>query len=118
MNSEFPEFQHKPQKTPNYKEKVKLGLISGGLKRTKGLNPISKKHKKELDKYIRMCYNDAELQKCFRCGLEANKDILQRHHTHGRSGDNLYKYEYCCVKCHEWIHANPNKARELKLLFF
>lgn len=134
--SDFPEFQHKPAKTPNYKEKVKLGLISGGLKRTSSLSPVSKKHKKELDKYRNQCYNDAEIQKCFICGREANKDILDRHHTHGRNKDNILIYEYVCkdeTMClkefevdgqvvvergHRFIHTYPNKARELGLLFF
>jgi hypothetical protein len=95
-----------------------LGLLSGGLKRTKGLAPVSKKHKKRLDIYNEMGYNDAQIQECFRCGQFANKDILDRHHTHGRDNDNLFKYKYCCRECHTWIHENPNEARRLGFLFF
>jgi hypothetical protein len=116
--------QKKPDKSLNYKEKVKAGLISGGLKRT-ALKKYSKKNEEKLDRYHWMCYTDTETQSCFMCGLVSHKDILQRHHPKGRGGDNILYYKYVCADAttctvrnpqrrggHDGIHSNPNWARE------
>jgi len=41
------------------------------------------------------------------------------HHTLGRIGDLLFLTQFwkaVCRECHNWIGANPAKARQLKLL--
>lgn len=111
------DFQHKPVKRLTYKEKVLSGQISGGMKKTK-LRFASKKKQKSLSAYASKKTSDDEFQTCKICKIEGTKDTLDRHHTHGRNGENMLKYIYVCRECHDWIHGNPNEAREQGYLFF
>lgn len=108
MDSDFPEFQHKPQKKPNYQERVKLGLQRGGLR------PMSEKGQKRRAAEAREHNkNIAEgLVFCAKCG---NQDNLERHHPLGRSFPDIFIYlcnEYGCG-FHKWIHENSNEAYKL-----
>ena len=43
----------------------------------------------------------------------------QIHHIRGRSKDFLCDTRYwlaVCIGCHDWIHSNMKKARELRLI--
>lgn len=113
--SDFPEFQHKPSKKPNYKERIRLGLQKQEFKKTR-LKPISDNKKSFLDKYIEQKENDQEDQVCKLCNKNVKKSECEPHHTHGRVGENLLKYIWIHPECHKWIHENSKKARELGLL--
>ncbi len=119
--------QAKPTQSLNYHERVKAGLQRGGLRK------VSKDHQKYLDLYHASIEDDDEIQKCsyhkllFDLGLInkihgdtliGTKESLQRHHEKGRDKMLILQYKYCCIHCHDWIHKNPNKARELKILLF
>ena len=82
----------------------------------KRIKPISDKRAEELKEYrrVRDVYK-CKHPKCERCGNDAS----EIHHKNGRNGARLVDDEYfmsVCRKCHNWIHANPEKARELKYL--
>lgn len=54
--------------------------------------------------------------KCQVCGRNRSEDI---HHMNGRSGARLTDTTWLlavCRPCHDWIHRNPGKAREARLL--
>jgi hypothetical protein len=112
----IPAFQHKPEKKLTYAERCKAGLVKPKA-RTR-VKAVSAKLKPWLDAYYAQIEKDLERQECFSCHAQGTKHSLQRHHTHGRSKDNILVYQYCCEKCHTWIHANPKLARANKLLFF
>lgn len=45
---------------------------------------------------------------CARCRLP---EPLEPHHTHGRVGDNLFRFLLLCRKCHQWINDNTKAAK-------
>ncbi len=99
------EFQYKPKKTLNYKEKVAAGLIKGGLKKfsKKGLE----RHKAEQLRHNKNI-KDGEVF-CVSCG---STNHLEKHHYKGRSYPDEFIYlcgEFGCGK-HKWIHQNENQA--------
>lgn len=116
---EIPEFQHKPEKKPNYREGILRGKKKEKWKnKRKKINPVSKKKSSWLIKYKKKKEKDNHLQKCPKCDLIDIKFNMEPHHTHGRSNENIMIYVWMCPSCHAWVHANPNKARDLGLLFF
>ena len=53
---------------------------------------------------------------CAKCKRKSDKSP---HHIRGRLGRLLILIEFwlpVCRKCHNWIHQNPNAARELGML--
>lgn len=96
-----------------------MGLQKGGLR------PIAKDkmdlHKeyelrKKEDDSIQECWAHERVVGTQHKGL---KEFMDCHHVNGREGGrNILDYVYVCKNCHRFIHANPNKARELKLLNF
>lgn len=81
----------------------------------KRINPISNNLKEQLKIYriVRDKYM-AENENCEICFAPAN-DL---HHKKGR-GKNLSEVKYfmaVCRKCHNYIHDNPKKSRELLYL--
>lgn len=110
------EFQAKPAKRLTYAEKAKAGLVAK-KKRTR-IKPRSAKKSEWEAKYFAQVESDARQQECFSCHAYGTKDSFDRHHTHGRSKENILIYKYCCRDCHNWIHENPNQARKLGLLHF
>lgn len=65
--------------------------------------------------YDRMGGADSVVQTCAVCKTRGPKSQMHRHHVNGRSGIRLLEYIYVCPLCHEWIHQNPAKAKELNL---
>jgi disulfide oxidoreductase YuzD len=116
MSDEIPErqlpFQEKQPRKLNYQERVRAGIQRGGL------NPTSKKKEEWLKKYRKQKQLDQEYQVCFVCGVTEHKDNMEPHHTHGRSNENIMKYQWVHTECHAWIHKNPNEARKKGYLFF
>lgn len=102
---DFPPPQQKPKRTLNYHEKVKAGVIRGGL------NKFSKKglarHKEEqLAHNINIANGDVF---CVACG---GTNHIEKHHYKGRSFPSEFIYlcgEFGCGK-HKWIHSNENQA--------
>lgn len=101
----FPEPQKKPTRTPNYQEKIKLGLIKGGL------NKFSKKglarRKAEQEQHNKNIAQGSIC--CEACGSDYH---LEKHHYKGRAHPNEFIYlcgEFGCGK-HKWIHSNENQA--------
>lgn len=104
----FPEPQKKPTRTPNYQEKIKLGLIKGGLRKfsDKGLA----RQKAERDQHNKNI--EEGVVYCVVCGSDYH---IEKHHPFGRSKPDLYVYlcgEYGC-KFHKWIHENANEAYKI-----
>jgi hypothetical protein len=108
--NDFPEYQHKQPKKLNYKEKVKAGLIKGGI------NPMSKKKTEWNNKYIKQKQKDEEIQICPKCNLSDLKSNMEPHHPKGRANENILFYWWMHPECHAWIHAHPNEARKQNLL--
>jgi len=122
--------QKKPEKRKTYRERVLSGekkpwgsrnkppdRSGSTLKKTR-LSHTSKKQKARMGEYralLEEFWKKPENQKCRRCGA---RGPLDPHHTHGRSGDNLFKIIPVCRPCHDWIHQNPNQARQDGYLFF
>lgn len=103
--------QEKPKKTLNYQEKVKAGLVSGGMKRS-ALNKFSKKTKEKLDTYHQLDTLSSNIFTCEHCELTFDKEQLDKHHPYGR-GNFTSEFIYITRDFHDWIHKNPNKAFEL-----
>lgn len=103
--SDFPEFQHKPKKKPNYHERCKLGLQKGGLRKA------SEKKKEKLKEYRKAINSEVE-QPCIKCGSTFN---LTRHHYKGQKF--ITEYIILCQSCHDFIHANSRWAKEVGWLF-
>ena len=119
--------QPRPQKSLNYGERVKAGLQRGGLRQ------VSKDKQRYNDLYSAAIDDDDEIQACVYHKMLSDlgvshhivgdkfvgtKESLTRHHEKGRDKMLILQYKYCCIYCHDWIHKNPNKARELKILLF
>jgi len=103
--SDFPEFQHKPEKKLTYKEKVQKGLIHGGLR------PVSEKQQKRLNEYNKSISKDTEQDYiCVFPGCGC-RETLSRHHYKGR-GKHITEYIYLCQTHHDYIHANAKWAKE------
>ena len=141
-NESFPEPQKKPEKSKNYKQKVLDGDIKpwntsarpapgprktpmtslrssrGDAKKRKPLKPMSPKMTERMKKYRKLLkefWAKEENSRCRKCGAHGD---LDPHHTHGRGGENLFTIIPLCRKCHDGVHANPNKARQEGWLFF
>lgn len=123
--SDIPEYQHKPLRKPNYKERVRFGLQRGGLRN------VSKEKQEWQDKFEIKQFNDKDIQKCFchnivqhemmpnlnsNISYQAHKNQLDPHHVNGQVGANILDYEYACRPCHAWIHTHAERARQLGLL--
>lgn len=82
------------------------------LRRTR-LSPVSKKRQGKLGEYRRLRVRYlAEMKVCWVCVRAKATDV---HHKNGRHNDRLNDTVHwlpVCRKCHDWIHTNPNKARE------
>lgn len=85
------------------------------------MRKVSLKRKQQLSdyKFARIRYLIAHPM----CGVEVMCGGASRardiHHKWGRNGDRLLDEAYwvgSCRDCHNWIHANPAKAKELGLL--
>ena len=99
---DFPEPQKKPQKKPNYQERVRLGLQRGGLR------PVSKKGQQRRATEAKEHNKNTEAS-CHCCGAT---ESLEKHHPHGRSKPDVFVYlcgPFGCRK-HHWIHEHPNDA--------
>jgi hypothetical protein len=112
MNRDNLEPIPKVTKKPNYNERVRLGLQRGGLR------PVSKGKQVWLDKYNKLKDEADEYQICQRCSERFHKESSPPHHPYGRDKEKILIIMWLCHDCHEWVHANPNKAREDKFLFF
>lgn len=103
-------FQFKPEKTKNYKERMKEKGIFFSLRTKKKLNPVSKNRKEKIKEY----QSSAPLNGKECCSVCGRKDKLEKHHPYGRGGDNITKWIYLCgsfgCKQHSYIHENPRKA--------
>ena len=124
MASDLPP-QQKPTRKPNYQERVRMGIQKGGLR------PIAK-NKIDLNKQYEKLKSEApEFVECF-ChpviteitnGVRIRfprlrKEFADPHHINGRMKENILDFKWTCRPSPAWIHANPNKARELGLLNF
>lgn len=117
-------FQTKPKKSLNYQEKVRAGIIRGGLRQ------VSKKKQKEQSHYSKRSQEWLVDKHCEICGQPNN---LSLHHMNGR-GVFLNIEEYwmaLCLagsrdflikkfpgsnmadSCHDWVHKNGKLARKL-----
>lgn len=108
----IPEFQYKPVKKPNYKERVRLGLQRGGLKKKSEKQKI--KDSAELKQHNKNIKNNSVY--CVKCG---NIKHIEKHHYKGRKYPSEFIYlcgEFGCGM-HSWIHKNENKALELGWLW-
>lgn len=92
------------------------GLFHSVIKRTP-LRKASKKRASEGREYTivsrQFLADNPTCQLCYKM------DSSELHHMRGRAGRLLTDTRFfsaCCSACHMWIHANPNKARELGLL--
>jgi len=104
----FPVPQEKPARRLNYAEKRKAGLVE--RKARQALRKVSRTHEQRWNRYrgwIKIAMHG--LARCERCKKHKAGD-LQPHHTHGRSGDNLFKVIPLCSTCHAWVHEFPNEA--------
>jgi len=93
------------------KRKTPLKRSTKPLKRTR-LSPVSKKQQKRLRDYsaVRKDYLD-EHPVCEACLQRPAEEI---HHKEGRGSKTADPTTFMsiCRRCHNWIHANPNRARE------
>lgn len=85
------------------------------MKKT-ALKRISKKRSDWLALYHEKRDKDNLIQECFKCGVTYPKHCFDAHHIRGRAGKLILEYVYLCRSCHEFVHENPNKAREMGLL--
>ena len=112
----------KPEKRLNYKQRAASGLITRkprkALEKKTRLKPVSAKRQSWLELYKRQKDGDHIFQMCPVCAVKGRKEEMDAHHTHGRSGENILRYIWVHRVCHDWIHGNPNKARERGFLFF
>jgi len=102
------EFQNKPQKKPNYKERVRLGIQSSFL-RKKSKKQIERD---ELEKEKHNKNIEDGMVFCAKCGRSQS---LEKHHYKGRKYPDEFVYlcnEFGCG-FHAWIHSNENRAYEL-----
>lgn len=53
---------------------------------------------------------------CHVCRSTTDIREMDFHHPNGRIGDNLFNFVTVCRPCHNWIHQNPKKAKELGYL--
>ena len=98
--------QTKPPKKPNYRERVRLGLVKA--KPRQRIKPVADRKKNALAQYSKWSKMilSSETQ-CQRCGNFAG---LEAHHPHGRSKHNLFQIMCLCHTCHAWVHAYPNTS--------
>lgn len=120
---ELPEYQHRPPKKKNYRERLLAGEVEqkprkplktkSKLRRERRLNNLSKKGKKRYNAYRNRCKKwrkDEAYQICKRCTTREN---IEFHHPSGRYGKNIFFVIPLCHTCHAWVHENMNKALEL-----
>jgi len=93
------------------KRKTRLKRSAKPLKRTP-LSPVSKKQQKRLQDYsvVRKAYLE-EHPVCEACG---QREATEIHHKEGRGSKTADPTTFMsiCRRCHNWIHAHPNRARE------
>ncbi len=112
----------KRNKVGTYRERVLSGLQKGMRKSSAGpkkskLKKVSDKEAGRLKKYHEFLdeyWRKPENQFCKKCGSVSQ---LTPHHPAYRKGKNLFRVITTCVTCHDWIHANPGKARDAGLLY-
>lgn len=55
---------------------------------------------------------------CANCGVRSHKDRMTRHHPAGRrKAAFTFTFQVCEIPCHQWLHANPDAATLLGLLW-
>lgn len=101
------------------KRKKPLARSRKPMKRVK-LKTMSSKRRTELQIYMdrRADFLTAR-PRCEGTRRRCPNAATQVHHKAGRTGGNYLRvatWMAICDKCHRWIHAHPNKARELGLL--
>lgn len=87
------------------------------MKRGKPLRKMSAKKAARIPRYRSMVRASKSEQRertggclvCRRC--KSICDDLETHHTHGRSGDNLFIFVMLCAPCHRHIHTHAKQAR-------
>ena len=107
----IPEFQNKPTPRLTYAQKVRAGEVK--VKPRKAVRKVSRTHEQRWNRcrgWIKIAMHG--LARCERCKKHKAGD-LQPHHTHGRSGDNLFKVIPLCSTCHQWTHDHPDTAYAL-----
>lgn len=84
------------------------------LRRTRLAQRSSSASRKERDRiYYRNKNLFMEEHQMCQCGC--GRQARDLHHKAGRSGENYTDpttFMAVCRTCHDWIHANPSKARE------
>jgi hypothetical protein len=82
------------------------------LRKTR-LSPLSKKRQGKMSQYRKLRINYlTEMRVCWVCVGAKATDV---HHKNGRHNERLNAVEHwlpVCRKCHDWIHQNPQKARD------
>lgn len=113
--SEEQEYQHKPEKTKNYREKIMEKIRKGEsvTKKRAAIKRVSAKRSQALREYEKSSPLNG-LNCCSNCGAHNG---VERHHPYGRSGNNITRWVWVCSEAtgchlHGKIHQNPDRAFE------
>lgn len=109
LRDDYKPYQWKPKKDTKPKPRKPIRQVS--KRREAQLAQYSLAKKVYMDKHT-YCECQTPEHACFNYATEI-------HHKNGRNGKRLIDIQYfmaICRTCHEWIHANPKKARELGYL--
>lgn len=106
--------EERQKKYEKNKTKQKIQIKRTPIKRSKiPIKKMSEKRKLEYKIYTPLKKEYMLLHpKCERCITKKSKDL---HHKNGREGERLYDVRFfmaACRDCHDWIHLNPEQARE------
>lgn len=87
------------------------------IRQRKPIARVSERQKKRLREYTKVKRRYLrEHPLCEMCSVRKADSL---HHCRGRAGSLLSDARYfkaLCEPCHDWIHANPQKARQAGLL--
>lgn len=108
--TDFPEYQHKPTKSLNAKERALKNRQFSSIKKKTRLKRVSEKQSDRLKEYNKTQPLNSNPEVCAKCGDRAREE---RHHPYGRGGEYLFMFVTLCSSCHTWIHENANEAYKL-----
>lgn len=69
------------------------------------------------DEYRKLKADAPPVVRCALCGHLFQKTLMDPHHPKGRWGSDVLEFVWLHRRCHEWVHRNPEAAKEKGLLY-